>query len=218
MTPRTPASIPGNAEGWQGINTGFGKLYSGSDDTLSLYERQRTLAALLKASDGKYVVLPETVAGFWSDLTESLWDDTTDNFRMDGRTYFVGAEIYKEGIKKYYNAVQVRGQNNDTVKQRYPVPLSMWRPLSDTGAIADWFSAKHGITIIDGKRVAVLICYEPYLYYPSLVTMILGNPEIIVAVSNSWWCKNTNLPYVSDKSVDSWGLLYGIPVVTAKNM
>jgi hypothetical protein len=209
---------PPRPNGWEGIHTSYGKLYSGSDDTLSQYERYLTLKMALRKSTAKYVVLPETVAGYWSVLTESVWAATTEEYRKEGRTYIVGAEIYKDGTAKYYNAAMIRGANSGAIYQRYPVPVSMWRPFSDTGAIADWFGGKNGIAVIDGQKAAILICYEPYLYYPCLVTMLFGRADLIVAISNSWWCKETNLPTLSDKSVFSWAKLYDIPAVTAKNM
>jgi hypothetical protein len=205
------------ADGWENINTEFGRLYSGSDDTLSQIERFETLAGLLRQSEGRYAVLPETVGGFWGDVTEGLWDGLSKEFEKEGRTYLVGAETFKEGTAKYFNVVQVRGANSDTIRQRYPVPVSMWRPFSGTGAVASWFERKNGIAVIDGKRVGILICYEPYLYFPSFMTAALKNPEVLVAVSNSWWCRDTNLPAVSDNAMRSWALLFDVPLVTARN-
>jgi hypothetical protein len=210
--------LPRGPDGWESVNTQFGRLYSGSEDTLSQVERFKTIAGLLRKSQGKYVVLPETVAGFWGDLTEHLWNDLNEEFREAGRTYLVGAEVYKKGTEKYFNVVQIRGANLDTIRQRFPVPISMWRPYSEKGAIASWFEKKNGLTIIDGKRVGVLICYEPYLYFPCFMTAALKNPDVLVAVSNSWWCKDTNLPVMSDNSIYSWSLLFDIPVVIAKNI
>jgi hypothetical protein len=205
------------AEDWENIDTEFGRLYSGSDDTLSQLERFETLARLLRQSKGKYVVLPETVGGFWGDTTEDIWNEISEEFKDAGRTYLVGAETCKEGTAKYFNVVQVRGANKDTIQQRYPVPVSMWKPYSETGAAASWFEKKNGLAVIDGKRVGILICYEPYLYIPCFITVALKNPDVLVAVSNSWWCRDTNLPAVSDNAICSWALLFDVPVVIAKN-
>jgi hypothetical protein len=201
---------------WDGIYTSFGKLYSGSDDTLGAVERQAELSKILNMSNSKYVVLPETVAGWWGKIAENLWNDDTQKYKDEGRTYFVGAEIGEKGTSRYFNVVQIRGANSGTIAQRFPVPISMWRPFSKAGAIANWHGG-NGMISIDGQKVGVLICYEPYLYLPSFVTM-LNRPDIIIAVSNSWWCRDTNLPLISDKSVKSWGLLFDVPVLISKNI
>jgi hypothetical protein len=218
MSFNPPVSRLDGAYGWESVNTEFGRLYSGSDDTLSQIERFETLAGLLRQSEGKYVVLPETVGGFWGDLTERIWDELNEDFKNAGRTFLVGAEVYKEGTAKYHNVVQIRGANEDTIRQRYPVPISMWRPFSKTGAIAGWFEKKNGVSIIDGKRVGVLICYEPYLYLPCLATFLFKRPDVLVVVSNSWWCRDTNLPAVSDNSAKSWSRLFNVPIVLSKNI
>jgi hypothetical protein len=208
LEPKTPPD-------WEGIYTSFGKLYSGSDDTISPYWRHQVLAILLKNSKAKYVVFPETVAGWWGMTTEALWRKETNSFAAQGRTFFVGAETTKRGTKRYYNIVQVRGKNHDTVFQRYPVPISMWRPWDGDGAVADWFGS--GIVKVDELSVGVLVCYEPYLFWPCLQTMVF-RPDVLVAISNSWWSRITNIPLISDKCVASWALLFDVPMVLSKNI
>jgi hypothetical protein len=202
-------------ENWRGINTRFGKLFSGSDDSIGAYFRYQALSVVLARTTERYIVLPETIAGWWGKTTENLWSETTGAFALKGRTLFIGAETSKRGTKKYYNVVQVRGGANATVEQRYPVPFSMWNPFSETGTIANWFGG-NGTVEVDGKSVGVLICFEAYIYFPSLVTMV-SRPDVLVAVSNVWWAKTTNIPLLLDKCVKSWALLFDTPVVTSKN-
>jgi apolipoprotein N-acyltransferase len=144
-----------------------------------------------------------------------LWSGTLDAFASKGRTLFIGAETSKRGTKKYYNVVQIRGDNRATVEQRYPVPFSMWNPFRETGTVANWFGGD-GTVKIDGKSVGVLICFESYIYFPSLVTM-MSRPDVLVAVSNVWWAKTTNIPLLMDKCVASWALLFDVPVVISRN-
>ncbi|MDR1740609.1 MAG: hypothetical protein LBR38_02015 [Synergistaceae bacterium] len=209
LTPRVPPD-------WDGIYTSFGKLYSGSDDSVGPYVRYQILSIILRNSKAKYVVLPETVAGWWGNVTEMLWSDSSRLFEDGGRTFFVGAEETAYGTMKYINLVHVRGANTGSVVQRFPVPFSMWRPWSDTGAVADWFGGA-GMTRVDGMKVGVLICFEPYLYLPCLTTAA-SRPDVLVAVSNQWWARGTNIPALSDKCIASWALLYNLPVVLAKNI
>lgn len=208
---------PKQPKGWAGVNTGFDRLASGSDDTASIYDRYKWLyRETEKYEDVKYVVLPETVAGMWSDTTEFLWQPLTKSFKERGRTYIVGAEQLVAGSGKYYNVAQIRGANVDMLRQRIPVPISMYRPWDkNSGAIAAWDERR--VTMIDGKRIAILICYEPYLMLPPLVSFS-ASPEILIAISNSWWSKGSSLPALSDQTVKGWSLLFNVPYVISRNM
>jgi predicted amidohydrolase len=192
-------------------------LMSGSGGVLSAYMRHRYLSELISGTNAKYVVLPETVAGRWGDATEYLWAGTTLDFLQNGRTYFVGADTEKVEGKKYHNVVQVRGANNMTVRQRFPVTYASWSPFGDEGIAANWFGESAGIVSVDNLKVGVLICFEPFIYLPPLVTMLSG-PDVLVVCSNHWWCKDSYLPLVSDKVAGSWALLFDVPLVLAKNM
>jgi hypothetical protein len=127
----------------------------------------------------------------------------------------VGAEIFLSESEKYYNVVQIRGANNRTIRQRFPVTYSAWRPFSDRGAIANWFG-EPGTVMVDSFRVGLLICFEPFIYLPGFTTMIL-RPDVLVVCSNHWWCRNSNISLFSDKISASWALLYDVPLVLAKN-
>lgn len=204
------------AVGWTGIQTNFDRLASGSDDSIGEYERFKWLQEKVSTTDERYVVLPETVAGTWSEATEQIWQPLTDLFAVRGRTFLVGGEVQKRGSYKYYNVVKIRGANNDEIKQRMPVPYSMWRPWDKYfGAIPAW--AEKRFVEIDHLKVAILICYEPYLMFPPLVSFS-ARPDILVCVSNSWWSKNSSLPVLSDQNIKSWSLLFGVPYVISKNL
>jgi hypothetical protein len=200
---------------WHGAVTSFGLMMSGSSSELTMYMRRYYLSELLSRTAARYVVLPETVAGKWDEDTELLWSPTTVSFLQAGRTYFVGAEIFLQGTEKYYNVVQIRGANNKTIRQRFPVTYSAWRPFGDGGAIANWFD-EPGTVFVDGLKVGVLICFEPFIYLPALVTM-LSHPDVLVVCSNHWWCRNSNISLTSDKIAGSWSLLFNVPLVLSKN-
>lgn len=206
--------LPAASDDWHGARTSFGRLYSGSDETVGIYRRYTTLRDIADSTTAKYVVLPETVAGWWGDATESLWNELSDRYERDGRTYFVGAEVW-ETPTRYRNVVQIRGANHSTFTQRYPVPVAMWRPWSEGGAVSDIFGS--GVVEIDDMRVGILICFEPYLFMPCFLTM-LNDPDVLVVPSNSWWARETSLPAHSDQCVESWSRLFGVPAVIAKNL
>lgn len=206
--------IPAASDDWHGVRTSFGRLYSGSDETVGIYQRYITLRGIADEAAAKYVVMPETVAGWWGDATEGLWSELTDRYARDGRTYFVGAEIW-ETPTRYRNVMQIRGAHNMTFTQRYPVPVAMWRPWSEGGAVSDITGS--GVVELDGVRIGIWICFEPYLFTPCFLTM-LHRPDVIVVPSNSWWARETSLPAHSDQCVESWSRLFDVPAVIAKNL
>jgi hypothetical protein len=46
----------------------------------------------------------------------------------------------------------------------------------------------------------------------------MHRPDVLVAISNSWWSRTTNIPLLSDKSITSWALLFDVPLVLSKNI
>lgn len=201
---------------WDGVQTNFDRLGSGSDDSIDEYERFKWLQDKMLTTTKKYIVLPETVAGKWSNTTEQIWQPLASLFDENDRTFLVGAEVQESGSYKYYNVVKIRGANNDEIKQRMPVPYSMWRPWDKyVGTIPVWTEKRY--VTIDHQKVVILICYEPYLMFPPLVSLS-SFPDVLVCVSNSWWSKNSSLPTLSDQNVKSWSLLFGVPYVISKNI
>ena len=94
----------------------------------------------------------------------------------------------------------------------------MYRPLSDFGANADIFSlGKNSVMILSGVRTGVLICYEQFLTWPFLTLMTL-EPKLIAAPANFWWCRETSLPAVRDRTVKLLSALFGVPLASSVNI
>jgi apolipoprotein N-acyltransferase len=73
------------------------------------------------------------------------------------------------------------------------------------------------ITLPDGRKAAVIICYEAYLTWPYLISMIY-RPGIIISIANLWWCRDTSLPATQRTVVSLWALTFGVPVIFAQNI
>ena len=117
-----------------------------------------------------------------------------------------------------YVMVAMNDPGGQTVIQRWPVPFSMYRPLSDWGANADIFSlGANSVMVFSGQRTGFLICYEQFLTWPFL-TLMTFNPEIIAAPSNFWWCRNTTLPAVRNHTLQLLSALFNIPIISAVNI
>jgi apolipoprotein N-acyltransferase len=70
---------------------------------------------------------------------------------------------------------------------------------------------------IRGKRLGFLVCYEQFLTWPFL-SLMSQEPDVIVAPSNLWWCRDTSLPGIQAASVRLWARLFGSSLISAANL
>ena len=113
------------------------------------------------------VLFPETLIGRMNPTTQKRWRDFL--YHLDDKKVFItGAEIPKG--RKYDNVmIAFNDPGGQTAIQRWPVPFSMYRPLSEWGANADIFSlGANSVMAFSGQRTGFLICYEQFLTWPFL--------------------------------------------------
>ena len=209
-------------EGITAIDTSFGKLGSGSFSFEEDYERAGMVFGELRkrnisGSSEKIIVLPETIAGRLNKTGLKLWRDEIQKL-MPNKTVIFGAELPTGDGKKYDNAVIMLHDAGITVsRQRIPVPYSMYRgPFAETGANLNLWD--NGILPLpDGRKAAVIVCYEAFLTWPFLVSMT-QKPDLIICTANLWWCKDTSLPAIQRRAVSLWALTFGVPVVFVRNV
>jgi hypothetical protein len=210
-------------EGIIAIDTSFGRLGSGSFNFARDYERAGMVFSGLKERgvkdmDGKVIVLPETIAGRLNKYGVELWRGEIQKTAGDGRAVMFGAELPAGDGRKYDNALLMAYLGEITyTRQRIPVPYSMYRGLfAKTGANLHLWEC--GILPLpDGRKAAIIVCYEAFLTWPCIASMT-QRPDMIIAIANLWWCKDTSLPRAHRTSVLLWSLLFGIPAVSARNI
>ena len=215
---------------WAGIDTIFGRIASGSADFEEQYQREREVFAdlLWKRRNGELsadiLLLPETLIGRMNPTTQKRWRDFLHHLD-DKKVFIIGAEIPK-GWK--YDNVMVTfndptAHSGDFIKeqtaiQRCPVPFSMYRPFSPWGANADVFSrGENSMMYFAGEKAGFLICYEQFLVWPLLSIMSL-KPHMLAAPANFWWCRDTTLPAVRDRTLKLLCALFGVPLISAVNI
>lgn len=203
-------------EGFVAIDTHYGRVASGSAGFTDAFIRTSDVAVRVLSEDAAYVVVPETVAGIWTQASENFWSGLSQLLRQRGQTLIVGAEIYDDA-KKYDNCMIFLGDDAGKVyRQRVPVPVSMWLPFGGAGtANAYWFGSGV-VDLVDGRRAAVLICYEQFITWPVLRSFTV-NPDILITTANQWWCRGTSIPDIQLQYAASWAKLFGVPLVTATN-
>lgn len=212
---QAPQSVPA---GFIGIDTHYGKVASGSAGFTDAFIRTSDIAVRVLAEDAMYVLVPETVAGIWTNASEKFWSGLVNLLHQREQTLIVGAEIYDDA-QKYDNCMLFLGFDSAVLyRQRVPVPVSMWMPFGGAGtANAYWFDSGV-VELADGRRAAVLICYEQFLVWPVLRSFFCSAPDMLIATANQWWCKDTSIPNIQLQCAASWAKLFGVPLVTATNL
>ena len=214
---------PGIHMRWLGFDTGFPKLSSAGSDQASQYlssmDRIQWLRGVIADMPaGATLVLPETVLGRFDGVAQAMLSQAEGELVGKNSRVLVGAELPQDS-GRYKNAVVVlgalRGDDRAAV-QGIPVPISMWKPWAADGAEADLLARGNTIAV-EGRRVGVAICYEQLLTY-SLLRLMADKPDLIAAVSNVWWARATNIPQIQFQSVHAFARLFGVPVVSARNM
>lgn len=206
--PKLPAA-------WRGVDLEMGSSL-GRDATL---KRQRDLIATVHetASQGAgFIVLPESALGFWTPTLGSYWKE---NLHGRGVTVIAGAAVLDP--TGYDNVLlMINGDSNDILyRARMPVPVSMWRPWGPlfgerSGARAHFFA--NPVVEAGARRIAPLICYEQFLVWPVLQSMLAG-ADVIVAPGNGWWTAGSSIVDIQRANVTAWASLFATPLVISFN-
>lgn len=77
----------------------------------------------------------------------------------------------------YENGVIMRGAQTGTFLQHIPVPAGMWNPIRSSSVPLHIFGPS--IITIEGRRAAILVCYEQFLTWPVLKAA-LERPNLLV--------------------------------------
>jgi apolipoprotein N-acyltransferase len=214
---------PLKPEGITVVDTSFGRLGSGSFSFARDYERANMVFSELENRMGRdaaanIVILPETIAGRLNDTGLELWKHGLERLFGKETAVVFGAELPTGDGRKYDNAILMLHEGKITASlQRIPVIYSMYRgPFAKTGANMRLLDS--GILRLpDGRKAAVIVCYEAFLTWPFLISMI-HKPDMIICAANLWWCCETSLPLTQKNAVSLWALTFGIPAVFVRNI
>jgi apolipoprotein N-acyltransferase len=213
--PRVPA-------GWEAVNTNYGGTGQGDPDFTTEYNTAQTMQTTILESHATVLLFPEHLLAHWNESTDVFWGDTLNTIASQHRTVLLGAGINPPGTprnpsaqKRYLNVLLARGeQNTPPYQERIPVPIAMWRPLSDEGVPLKLFA--RGTIRIHNQNAAVLICYEQVLVWPFL-SSALEHPTVLLTASNDYWAKETRIPAIQQSSAASWARLFHLPLLSASN-
>lgn len=208
---------------WAGQDTAFSRLASaGANDAgqrLAALDRIEWVKAYVNSMPPNSVrVLPETILGPFDGIADFALQEAETTLQARRSRLLVGAEL-PQSNGEYKNALIVLGarQGEDRAAvQGVPVPVAMWKPWASDGAIASPFG-RDNVVSVSGSRAGAMVCYEQVLAY-SFLWLMLERPDVVVAVSNVWWARETSIPNIQSQMVSSFSRLFGVQAVTAKNI
>lgn len=197
---------------WFGQNTSMGRYPATGEGHI---ERQAELLGMANEAvrgGAKLVLFPEEIAGLWDASLEAVWLRAALEARERGATILVGATTEENGLRR--NSLIGMGADDLRVGARIPMPVSMWRPWSSGGYAAN--VAGSGLINVQGKEVAVSVCYEDLLVWPLAVSFGTGNPVAILSAGNNWF-GNASASRIQRESIELQARLYGVPLIRAVN-
>lgn len=202
---------PDKPADWKAISTQFG---GGKSLQTESYDYQMQLINLVKDRaeiSTRYILLPETILGSWTKTKGRLWRGALSDGQV---TVIASATLVRPN--GYENVLLgLSGEGVDVIyRQRMPVPLAMWQPWPDQGALA--FPLGGSVMEIGGTRVASFICYEAHLVWPVLHSMI-SKPDLLLLASNGWWASETNIMAIQSASMQAWATLFGLEMLESQN-
>ncbi|MDR0764633.1 MAG: hypothetical protein LBE65_03470 [Synergistaceae bacterium] len=224
--PRDSWYEPPKPEGIVSIDTSFDRLGSGSFSFERDYERANMVFSELENRMGKgtaanaanIVILPETIARRLNDTGLELWKLGLEKLFGRKTAIIFGAELPAGDGRKYDNALLMLYDGKITAsRQRIPVIYSMYHgPFAESGA--NLHLTDNGILEMpDGRKAAIIVCYEAFLTWPFFVSMF-HKPDMIICAANLWWCRETSLPETQRSVVSLWALTFGVPAVFVRNI
>ena len=200
------------------LDTHHSKLASGSADFTDAFIRSTDIFDRVISQKSPYILLPETIAGTWNHASRQLWLPLGRYLEERGQTLILGGEIYDDSLK-YDNCMIFLGEDGMPLyRQRVPVPISMWRPFGGKGtANAHWLDDGI-IQLKDGRTAVCLLCYEQYIAWPVLFSMLHGKADMLICASNQWSSRHTtSIPNLQIQSSASWASLFGLSCISATN-
>jgi apolipoprotein N-acyltransferase len=200
---------------WQAVTTHFGGVGLDAPSPLAEYTAAQWIQQTALSSPAHVIVFPETVVSNWNEATDIFWGSTFELLKREGKTILVGANVFDASSPHYFNSLVIRGatQQRDFL-QRIPIPIAMWTPGSNRGVplLVDGPSTVE----MEGRRAAVLICYEQLLVWP-VITSFKQHPSLLVGVANDYWARHTTVPEIQRACLTSWARLFHIPMLWAEN-
>jgi hypothetical protein len=115
----------------------------------------------------------------------------------------------------YFNSVLARGAEKAELHQRVPVPIGMWKPWKQHAGVPLNAFGPPALTV-QGRRVAVLVCYEALLAWPALQAMT-RRPALLAVIANVHWDRSGVIARSQRAAANAWARTFHVPLAVAIN-
>jgi hypothetical protein len=164
---------------------------------------------------GKTIVLGAGLPRTTRFEVESAADTTTSLAVLRGQRQPFVSDQMPWTDAPYFNAVLARGAEKAELHQRVPVPIGMWKPWKPyAGVPLKLFGPP--VLPVQGRCVAVLICYEALLTWPALQAMT-RRPTLLVVIANDHWDRSGAIAPAQRAAANGWARLFQVPLLVAIN-
>jgi apolipoprotein N-acyltransferase len=198
------------------VNTAFGGAAQQDPLGATLQAQEHEVQATALAHPNTLIVYPESVIPTWTPVNDLRWTSTFTRLKAQHTGVLIGTTIPIPYSHANRNVLLSRGFTERlSYVQRVPVPLGMWR-ISD-GNLGFPLMLRYPATIrIWDHRAGVLICYEQLIVWPVLQTLS-RHPDMLLAPSNLYWARGTNIPPIEHVCAQDWADLWAVPLYEAIN-
>lgn len=207
--------------GWVDLHTGYGMLKGyGVNEIVRNEQLEQSTLKLLRNPHDKVIVLPEAITGMWYAGTAEVWRPVIDWTKAHHQAVLLGTE-YPVG-QGYEDAIlRIQGGTIKVMPDDIAVPVSMWHPWSPVGGAVDHLNGTETGSVL-GQKVDYLVCYDQLLLLPGLYLLwnevVTGKkPAVLIGVANDWWTRGTDVAANQAASLQAWGRLLGVSVISAVN-
>lgn len=164
------------------------------------------------SSDVEIIVFPEEIAGTFTDEVLRRWSDIAQG--LPNKSLIVGGDRINHTHSSNILMAFEGTERTLVYTQRQPVPFTMWQP---------WNKASYPLspiapsaTIVRGKRIGFLLCYELLTPWTVIQTATQW-PDTIIGATNISYARGTKLYELMELHRELWQSLFGIPVIIANN-
>lgn len=209
-------AAPAPPTGWRAIDLALGRLdgttfasrYARSDAVL------RATAAALKGG-ARVVILPEEIIGAWRPSTAFWWQPLAAAAKAAGQTVVLGADIIShEAPLRYTDSALLLGAGAGRLDSRQPMPAGLWRPGAAISAQLGALDQPY--LHIGGRRAAVSICFEDFLWWPHW-KMLVDPPDVLLSLANGWFNSDLAVAQLQRQSIASLARLTRTALLRAVN-
>ena len=203
---------------WHAIDTQLPPLPENAD-LLARTERHMAVSSLVEqvalSSKASVFVTPENIAGQWDAGAAFIWQPVLRKLKERQQTVFVGAvqePVPSSGGAYYRKGLRVYAPAHDSVPETF---FAAAQPVPFFESAARWQWSMRARTLsINGQAIAPIICFEALTAWPMLSGF--STSDVASVHINAWWDR-ADVRAIQQHTAQTWGRLFGVPVVTAIN-